>query len=130
MGRKTSEDKSDLGPQVPTAEFKPPPVSVGGGQQTSVISVFSLGASDGAELHQPSDGVLVQRVLAGRVVEAGLRGVAVAHGAAAVKHAGRRRHFLWRKEVVLEQRLLQGVAVVVCEGVSMDRQLVGGLVAA
>lgn len=72
----------------------------------------------------------MQRVLAGRVVEAGLRGVAVAHGAAAVKHSGRRRHFLWRKEVVLEQRLLQGVAVVVCEGVSMDRQLVGGLVAA
>lgn len=72
----------------------------------------------------------MQRVLAGRVVEAGLRRVAVAHRAAAVKHAGRRRHFLWRKEVVLEHRLLQGVAVVVCESVSVDRQLVSGLVAA
>lgn len=43
--------------------------------------------SDGAELYQSSDRVLVQRVLAGWVVEASLHGVAVTQGAATGKHA-------------------------------------------
>lgn len=45
--------------------------------------------SDRAELHQPPDRVLVERVLAGRVVETGLHSVAVAQRAATVKHAWR-----------------------------------------
>lgn len=87
-------------------------------------------SSDGAELYQSSDRVLMQRVLAGRVVEAGLHRVAVAQGAAAGKHPRWRGHFLWRKEVVVGQRFLKRVCVIVCEAVSVDWQHVGGLVAA
>lgn len=56
--------------------------------------------------------------------------MAVTHGAAAGKHTWRRGHFLWGKKVVVGHRLLEGVAVVVCVAVSVDRQHVGGLVAA
>lgn len=86
-------------------------------------------SSDGAELNQSPDRVLVEWILAGWVVEAGLHGVAVTHGAAAGKHTRRRGHLLWGKKVVVSHRLLEAVAVVVCVAVSMDRQHVSGLVA-
>lgn len=54
-----------------------------------------LPLSDGAELYQSSDRVLMQRVLAGWIVEAGLHGVAVTQRAATRKHAWRGGHFLW-----------------------------------
>lgn len=51
------------------------------------------------------------------------------HGAAAGEHTWRRGDFLWGKEVVVSYWLLEGMAVVVCVAVSMDRQHVGGLLA-
>lgn len=82
----------------------------------------------------------MQRVLAGRVVEAGLRraaeaqgGVAkggVAKGAAAGEHPRGRGHFLRREEVVVRRRVLKRVRVIVRQvSVSMLRRI-GGLVAA
>lgn len=72
----------------------------------------------------------MQRVLAGWVVEAGLHGVAVTHGAAAGKHARWRGHFLRGEKVVVGHWVVEGVAVVVCVAVSVDGQHVRGLVAA
>lgn len=80
--------------------------------------------SDRTELYQSPDGVLVERVLAGRVVEAGLYGVAVPHRAAAGQHTWRRGHFLWGEIMVVSHGLLKAV------GVSVDWQHVSGLVAA
>lgn len=62
----------------------------------------------------------MERVLAGRVVEAALHGVAVAQRAAAVQHAGGRGHLLGSQEVVVSHLLLQWVAVVVW--VAVNRQ--------
>lgn len=72
----------------------------------------------------------MERVLAGRVVEAGLHGVAVSQRAAAGQHPGRRRHLVRREEVVVAHGLGQRVAVVVCVCVAVDGQHVGRLVAA
>lgn len=82
--------------------------------------------SDGTELDQSSDRVLVERVLAGRVVEPSLYGVAVPHRAAAGEHTWRRGHFLWGEIMVVSHGLLKAVAV----AVSVDWQHVSGLVAA
>lgn len=90
---------------------------------------FYIPSSDGAELHQTSDRVLMEGVLAGRVVEAGLHGVAVPHGAATGKHTWRRRHLLRGEEVVVSHWFLERVAVVVRVAVRVDGQHVGGFVA-
>lgn len=55
----------------------------------------------------------MQRVLAGRVVEAGLHRVAVSHGAATGEHAWGRGHLLWGEEVVMSHGVLKGVCVAV-----------------
>lgn len=54
----------------------------------------------------------------------------VAHGAAAGQHTRGRGHLLRGEKVVVGHRLLERVAVVVRVTVSVDRQHVGGLVAA
>lgn len=80
--------------------------------------------SDRAELNQSSDRVLVERVLAGRIVVSRLYGVVVPHWAAAGEHTWRRGYFLWGEIMVVGHRLLKAVAV------SVDWQHVSGLVAA
>lgn len=78
--------------------------------------------SDRTELYQSPDRVLVERVLAGWVVEPGLYGVTVPHRAATGEHTWRRGHFLWGEIMVVSHGLLKAVAV--------DWQHVSGLVAA
>lgn len=68
-------------------------------------------SSDRAEFHQSSDGVLVQRVLAGRVVEARLHGVAGSQGGAAREHARGRGGILGGEELVVGSSLLVVVMV-------------------
>lgn len=80
--------------------------------------------SDRTELYQSPDRVLMERVLAGRVVEPRLHGVAVPHRAAAGEHAWRRGHLLWGEIMVVSHGLRKAVAV------SVDGQHVSGLVAA
>lgn len=74
----------------------------------------------------------MQRILAGRVVEARLHCVAVSHWAATGEHAGRRGHLLWGQEVVVGHGVLKGVCVVVSVGVivAVDRQHVNSFMAA
>lgn len=55
----------------------------------------------------------MQRVLAGRVIEARLHCVIVSHGAATGEHARRRGHLLWSQEVVVGHGVLQGMCVIV-----------------
>ena len=83
---------------VPVTDMAVGVVHLSDGQQ----SPGGVGLSDRAELDQAPDRVLVQRVLAGRVVEG--HSVAVRQGAPARQHSRRRGRLLGREEVVVGVR--------------------------